>query len=46
MVPMNVRVAGEQLALGNKISSLFVDLPVGEPDPLGATAKPSHAPAR
>jgi WS/DGAT/MGAT family acyltransferase len=28
MVPMNVRHAGEQLALGNRVSSLFVDLPV------------------
>jgi diacylglycerol O-acyltransferase / wax synthase len=28
MVPMNIRQAGEQLSLGNRISSLFVDLPV------------------
>ena len=28
MVPMNIRGAGESLALGNRISSLFVDLPV------------------
>lgn len=28
MVPMNVRDAGERLALGNRVSSLFVDLPV------------------
>jgi WS/DGAT/MGAT family acyltransferase len=34
MVPMNVRSAGEKLALGNKISSLFIDLPVCEPDPI------------
>ena len=34
MVPMNVRMASEQLALGNKISSLFLDLPVAEPDGL------------
>jgi diacylglycerol O-acyltransferase / wax synthase len=34
MVPVNVRRAGEQLALGNKISSLFVALPVTEEDPL------------
>lgn len=33
MVPMNVRDASEQLALGNRISSLFVELPVAEPDP-------------
>jgi diacylglycerol O-acyltransferase len=31
MVPMNVRDASERLALGNRISSLFVDLPVAEP---------------
>ena len=34
MVPMNVRSASEKLALGNKISSLFIDLPVCEPDPV------------
>ena len=32
MVPMNVRDASEHLALGNRISSLFVDLPLREPD--------------
>jgi WS/DGAT/MGAT family acyltransferase len=31
MVPMNVRDASEHLALGNRISSLFVELPVAEP---------------
>lgn len=31
MVPMNVRDASEHLALGNRITSLFVDLPVAEP---------------
>ncbi len=31
MVPMNIRQNSERLALGNRISSLFVDLPVGEP---------------
>jgi WS/DGAT/MGAT family acyltransferase len=30
MVPMNVRLTSEHLALGNRISSLFVDLPVAE----------------
>jgi diacylglycerol O-acyltransferase / wax synthase len=35
MVPVNVRTSGEHLALGNKISSLFVKLPVAEEDPLG-----------
>ena len=33
MVPVNLRTAGERLALGNRITSLFVRLPVGEPDP-------------
>jgi diacylglycerol O-acyltransferase len=32
MVPMNIRVAGEHLELGNKITSLFVHLPVAERD--------------
>jgi diacylglycerol O-acyltransferase len=32
MVPMNVRVTSERLALGNKVSSLFLDLPVAEAD--------------
>ncbi len=31
MVPMNIRQSTERLALGNRISSLFVELPVGEP---------------
>jgi diacylglycerol O-acyltransferase / wax synthase len=34
MVPVSVRQAGERLALGNRVSSLFVDLLVAEPDPL------------
>jgi WS/DGAT/MGAT family acyltransferase len=34
MVPVNLRRAGERMALGNRVSSLFVDLPVSEPDPL------------
>jgi diacylglycerol O-acyltransferase / wax synthase len=34
MVPVSLRVASEQLALGNRVSSLFVELPVAEPDPL------------
>ena len=33
MVPMNIREASEQLALGNRVSSLFVELPVAEPGP-------------
>jgi diacylglycerol O-acyltransferase / wax synthase len=31
MVPMNVRDSSEQAALGNRVSSLFVELPVAEP---------------
>jgi len=34
MVPMNVRIASEHFALGNRISSLYVELPVAEADPL------------
>jgi WS/DGAT/MGAT family acyltransferase len=34
MVPMNIRTASERLALGNKVSSLFVELPVEDADPL------------
>jgi diacylglycerol O-acyltransferase / wax synthase len=34
MVPVNIRAAGEQLALGNRITSLFVHLPVQIADPL------------
>jgi WS/DGAT/MGAT family acyltransferase len=36
MVPVNVRPAGPGDALGNRISSLFVELPVDEPDALAA----------
>jgi diacylglycerol O-acyltransferase len=34
MVPVSVRTQDEQGGLGNRVSSYFVDLPVGEPDPL------------
>jgi WS/DGAT/MGAT family acyltransferase len=34
MVPVNVRDAGQHLALGNRITSLFVHLPVCEEDPV------------
>jgi WS/DGAT/MGAT family acyltransferase len=33
MVPMNIRRAEEHADLGNKVTSLFVDLPVDEADP-------------
>jgi len=35
MVPVNMRGATEMMALGNRVSSLFVELPVAEDDPLG-----------
>jgi WS/DGAT/MGAT family acyltransferase len=34
MVPVSLREAGEALGLGNRVSSLFVELPIAEPDPL------------
>lgn len=34
MVPINIRVASEHLALGNRVSSLYVDLPVTDADPV------------
>ena len=34
MVPVNIRTAARRLKLGNEITSLFVHLPVAEPDPL------------
>jgi diacylglycerol O-acyltransferase / wax synthase len=34
MVPVNLRAAGEELALGNRITSLFVHLPVAIEDPV------------
>jgi WS/DGAT/MGAT family acyltransferase len=33
MVPVSVREASEALGLGNRVSSLFVELPGAEPDP-------------
>jgi hypothetical protein len=33
MVPMNVRQSSERLMLGNRVSSLFVELPVATEDP-------------
>ena len=35
MVPVNIRDAGDHLSLGNRITSLFVHLPVAIGDPLG-----------
>jgi diacylglycerol O-acyltransferase / wax synthase len=34
MVPMNLRIARDQLALGNRISSLFIDLPLCGASPM------------
>ncbi len=34
MVPVSLHRASERLAFGNRVSSLFVELPVAEPDPL------------
>lgn len=34
MVPVNLRAASEALTLGNRVSSLFVELPLAEPDPV------------
>jgi diacylglycerol O-acyltransferase / wax synthase len=34
MVPVNLRGEGADSGLGNKVSSLFIDLPVAEADPL------------
>jgi diacylglycerol O-acyltransferase / wax synthase len=34
MVPMNVRISSERLALGNRISSLYVEVPVAQADPV------------
>ncbi len=34
MVPINIRAASEHLALGNRVSSLYVALPVAQADPL------------
>ncbi len=33
LVPMSIRKPGEELALGNRITTLMVPLPLGEPDP-------------
>jgi WS/DGAT/MGAT family acyltransferase len=35
MVPVNIRSAGDRLALGNRITSLFVHLPVAEETAMG-----------
>jgi WS/DGAT/MGAT family acyltransferase len=34
MAPVNIRPKGEEMALGNRISSMFPDIPVGIADPI------------
>jgi len=34
MVPINVRASSEHLALGNRVSSLYLELPVEDPNPV------------
>ncbi len=46
MVPVSLRQAGEQGSLGNRVSSLFVALPVAEPDALERHAQVRRATAR
>ncbi len=43
MVPVSLRRASEELALGNRVSSLFVDLPISDPDPLVRYRKTTEA---
>jgi diacylglycerol O-acyltransferase len=39
MVPVNIRAAGEELAMGNRVTSLYVNLPVAVADPLQRYAR-------
>jgi diacylglycerol O-acyltransferase len=43
MVPVSVRSDDQQGGLGNRVSSYFVDLPVGEPDPVVRLQQVSYA---
>lgn len=43
MVPVSVRTEEQHGALGNRVSSYFVDLPVGEPDPVVRLHQVSYA---
>ncbi|HZO59919.1 MAG TPA: wax ester/triacylglycerol synthase family O-acyltransferase [Solirubrobacterales bacterium] len=45
MVPVNLRRASEMMSLGNRVSSLFVELPVSEPDPVMRYRKTAAATA-
>jgi diacylglycerol O-acyltransferase / wax synthase len=46
MVPVNVRSAHDRGSLGNRISSLFIDLPVDQADPIAAYEAVRHTTAR
>ena len=43
MVPVSVRTDDERLALGNRVTLVFVDLPVGHMDPAGRLSRISEA---
>jgi WS/DGAT/MGAT family acyltransferase len=43
MVPVSVRTESQDGALGNRVSSYFVDLPVGEPSPVVRLHQVSYA---
>jgi WS/DGAT/MGAT family acyltransferase len=43
MVPVSIRTSGEGDALGNRVSSYFVDLPIGEPSPVVRLHQVSYA---
>jgi diacylglycerol O-acyltransferase len=43
MVPVSVRTGDEQGALGNRVSSYLVDIPIGEPDPVVRLSQVSFA---
>ena len=43
MVPVSVRPDDQRSELGNRVSSYFVDLPIGEPDPVMRLAQVSYA---
>lgn len=43
MVPVNLRAAGEELAMGNRVTSLYVNLPIAVEDPLERYARQLEA---
>ena len=43
MVPVSVRTEGQTGGLGNRVSAMFVDLPVGEPSPVVRLHQVSYA---